>query len=146
MNREQESLKAFIGIRRTSDNLLKLAKLHVQQHQLTINEFAVLELLLHKGCQPAQVITNSILISNSSTTYVIDRLCQKGLVTRRKDASDGRVNMVGLTEKGYTMIQEIFPSHAQTIQSAFDSLSEDEIKSLRASLKKLSKHIQNNLL
>ena len=75
MDRELESLKAFIGLRRTSDNILKLAKKDMQQHQLTINEFAVLELLFHKGCQPVQVITDKILISNSSTTYVIDRLC-----------------------------------------------------------------------
>lgn len=146
MYREQESLKAFIGIRRTSENLGKVSKADVQKHQLTINEFGVLELLYHKGCQPVQVITDKILISNSSTTYVIDRLCQKGLVTRRKDAKDGRMFIVGLTDEGQRLISMIFPQHAQTITQAFECLSDEEIFTLRQTLKKLSQHIENNVL
>src|SRR5699024_12687805 len=70
MTRMEESLKAFVGIKRTNDILEKLVKNDAQQYGLNISEFAVLELLYNKGPQPINRIQERILIANSSTTYI----------------------------------------------------------------------------
>ena len=70
MTRMEESLKAFVGIKRTNDILEKLVKNDAQQYGLNISEFAVMELLYHKGPQPINRIQERILIANSSTTYI----------------------------------------------------------------------------
>lgn len=49
MNQQQEALKAYIGLLRTSHRLEQLAKQDVTCYDLNITEFSVLELLLHKG-------------------------------------------------------------------------------------------------
>ncbi|HBV07865.1 MAG TPA: MarR family transcriptional regulator, partial [Enterococcus faecalis] len=56
MSQQQEALKAYIGLLRTSHQLEQLAKQDVTCYDLNITEFSVLELLLHKGPQTIQKI------------------------------------------------------------------------------------------
>ncbi|UUX34297.1 MarR family winged helix-turn-helix transcriptional regulator [Fundicoccus culcitae] len=145
MDRQEEALKAFIGLKRTQDLFDTILKKDVTQHGLTLNEFAVLELLYHRGEQAVQKIKERILIASSSTTYVIDRLCSKGYVTRRPDQVDKRVIYVNLTESGHSLIESMFPEHAELIESLFSQLTTEEIHVLRENLKLISQTIRENL-
>ncbi|MGX7091921.1 MarR family winged helix-turn-helix transcriptional regulator [Hutsoniella sourekii] len=138
MDRTQESLKAFVGVRRTADKLAQLVKEDVKRYNLNINEFGVLELLYHKGDTSIQHIKNKILIASSSTTYIIDKLCEKGLVERYRDDEDRRIIYASLTDPGRALIEEIFPCHAETIRKAFDQLSDEELADFRRILKIVS--------
>lgn len=144
MDRKTEALKAFIGVRRTSDLLLKKARADAKQYGLNINEFAVLELLLHKGPCTVQGITEKILIANSSTSYIIDQLSDKGYVSRESHCSDRRVCIVSLTDEGKELISSLFPGHASMIEEAFSVLSDDEIDQFRNILKKISGHLSES--
>ena len=138
MNRTVESLKAFVGIQRTSEILDRIVRKDSRKHGLNLNEFAVLELLLNKGPQPIQQIKEKILIASSSTTYLVDKLCDKGLVERIVDSQDRRVIYASLTPSGKELIERIFPSHAQLITKSFDKLDDEELEQLRYLLKKLN--------
>ena len=100
MDRIEESLKAFVGIKRTNDLLEKSVKKDVRSYGLNISEFAVLELLYNKGPQPINRIQERILIANSSTTYVLDKLQKKEYIVRQKDENDKRSMIVLVTDKG----------------------------------------------
>lgn len=143
LDRQSESLKAFVGIRRTSDKFNQLDRLTTQQHNLNLNEFAVLELLLHKGDTPIQQIKEKILIASSSTTYIIDQLVKKGLVTRVPCGQDRRVTYASLTPSGKELIESIFPIHAQVIEEVFEVLSDDELLHLKTLLKRISGKIDS---
>lgn len=138
MNRKEEALKAFVGVRRTNEKLNQLDRSTTQKHNLNLNEFAVLELLLHKGDTPIQQIKEKILIASSSTTYIIDQLTKKGLVTRVPCSNDRRVTYASLTPSGRELIEEIFPIHAEAIDKAFSVLSEEELANFRDYLKRIS--------
>lgn len=138
MDRTKESLNSFVGLNRTVDHLMKIVKKDVQRHGLNVTEFAVMELLYNKGDQPIQRIGNRVLIASSSITYVVDKLEEKGCVRRQRDEHDKRVTNASLTEKGYAMMDEIFPDHASTLESTFSVLTNDELTVLQQALKKLS--------
>lgn len=138
VNRTKESLNTFIGLNRTLDHLEKIVRKDVQRHGLNITEFAVMELLYNKGDQPIQRIGNKVLIASSSITYVVDKLEEKGCVIRRRNNKDKRVTNASLTEKGRTMMDQIFPEHAETLESTFSVLTDAEITTLQKALKKLS--------
>lgn len=138
MDRVEESLKAFVGIKRTNDLLEKSVKKDVRRYGLNISEFAVMELLYNKGPQPINRIQERILIANSSTTYVLDKLQEKNYVVRERDDHDKRSMTVKLTEEGQTLIGDIFPSHASLLSSLFDELSDDELDQFRDMLKRIS--------
>lgn len=138
MNRTEESLKALVGIKRTNDTLDRIVKQDMKNYGLNITEFAVMELLFHKGDQPIQKVKERILVASSSTTYVIDQLVKKAYVTRRQDTTDKRITYAVLTDKGHKLMEDIFPQHEQTIEQAFSTLEDEELSILRTALKKIS--------
>jgi MarR family 2-MHQ and catechol resistance regulon transcriptional repressor len=138
MTRSEEALKTFVGIKRTNDRLNKAVKVDVKNYGLNVNEFTVLEVLFHRGKLQVQQIKELILIANSSTTYIIDKLCQKKLVKRVQDKIDRRITYVDLTDEGYQLMKESFPKHEQTILSLFDRLDDEELVEMKRLLKKMN--------
>lgn len=139
MSSEQvnQSLKLFIVLSRAyravNENVNKL----IQTYGLNPTEFAVMELLYHKGDQPLQQIGGKILLASGSITYVVDKLEQKGLLKRVACPKDRRVTYAQITEKGKSFIEDVFPDHAKQIDTLMSKLSEDEKESAIMILKKL---------
>ncbi|MBK3720283.1 HTH-type transcriptional regulator MhqR [Staphylococcus arlettae] len=143
MDRTKSSMNAFIGLNRTLDYLEKIVREDVKQYGLNITEFAVLELLYNKGDQPIQRIRERVLIASSSISYVVDKLEEKGCVTRIRNQQDKRIINASLTQQGRHIMDEIFPKHAETIQSKFSILTDEELQTLQNTLKKLSAPTNN---
>jgi MarR family transcriptional regulator, 2-MHQ and catechol-resistance regulon repressor len=139
MGNEQvnQSLKLFIVLSRAcravNENVNKL----IQTYGLNPTEFAVLELLYHKGDQPLQQIGGKILLASGSITYVVDKLEEKGYLRRVACPTDRRVTFAQITEKGKSFIEEIFPSHEQFIHELMSELSNEEKQTAIDLLKKL---------
>ena len=143
MDSTKSSMNAFIGLNRTLDYLEKIVREDVKQYGLNITEFAVLELLYNKGDQPIQRIRERVLIASSSISYVVDKLEEKGCVTRIRNQQDKRIINASLTQQGRHIMDEIFPKHAETIQSTFSILTDEELQTLQNTLKKLSAPTNN---
>ncbi|MBO8164171.1 MAG: MarR family transcriptional regulator [Brevibacillus sp.] len=109
----------------------------IKSHGLHPTEFAVLELLYHKGPQPLQQIGASILLASGSVTYVIDKLEKNGMLIREPCPKDRRVTHATLTQKGRSLMEQIFPTHAEVIRLAVSGLDEQEKKQAIALLRKL---------
>src|SRR2546426_7040009 len=65
-----------------------------------LSDFAVLEILLHKGPQPVNEIGRRVALTSGSITTAVDRLEAKGLVTREAHPDDRRARVVRLTARG----------------------------------------------
>jgi MarR family 2-MHQ and catechol resistance regulon transcriptional repressor len=100
-------------------------------------EFVTLEILLNKGPQTIQSISERILMANSSLTYVIDNLLDKKLISKRINSKDKRAFVIDLTTSGKDLISKLFVRHEQTIEELFNVLSKDEISAIGTNLKKL---------
>ncbi|MGN7117440.1 MarR family winged helix-turn-helix transcriptional regulator [Lysinibacillus odysseyi] len=127
MEQRNQALHAITVLLRASRSLEDLLKKDVAEYGLNATEFAVLELLYHKGEQPIQVIGKKILVASSSITYVIDKLEQKGFVKRRGCPTDRRVIYAVITEKGQALMEEIFPEHERKMEELFSILSPEEL-------------------
>ena len=122
----EKSLKLFIVLSRAYKAINEHVNKTIQTKGLNPTEFAVLELLYHKGDQPMQQIGGKILLASGSITYVVDKLEQKGLLRRIACPSDRRVTYAQITEQGKTFIEEIFPEHANQIDKLMSILSDSE--------------------
>lgn len=140
MDRLNEALKTFIAIKRNNNRLNDAVKKDVSNHNLNVNEFTVLEVLYSKGPQRIQQIKERILIANSSTTYIIDKLVDKNYVERTCDESDRRIYYAQLTPSGQKLMEEIFPDHEQMILRLFDNLDDNELLELKRLLRKLNNY------
>lgn len=137
MSYDKEYLKLTTVLFRSMQNIETVIKNDISSYQLNTSEFGVLELLFNRGKQPIQSIANRMLMANSSMTYVIDKLEDKNMISRTQDEVDKRITMIDLTKKGHQFFNSIFPNHVQTLKNIYQCLSEDELKVLIESLKKI---------
>jgi MarR family transcriptional regulator, 2-MHQ and catechol-resistance regulon repressor len=136
-NSTTNSLKLFIVLSRAYKAINEHVNKIIQANGLNPTEFAVLELLYHKGDQPMQQIGGKILLASGSITYVVDKLEQKGMLKRIACPKDRRVTYAQITEEGKNFIQDVFPEHAQQIDKLMSSLTESEKLEAIDLLKKL---------
>ena len=68
----------------------------IERTELGDSDFRVLEALLHKGPLPVNTIGPAVRLTPGSISVAVDRLVQKGLVSRNDHASDRRVRQVEL--------------------------------------------------
>ncbi|MHC0038638.1 MarR family winged helix-turn-helix transcriptional regulator [Pseudoneobacillus sp. C159] len=133
----KHSLKLFIVLSRAYKAINEHVNKVIQAKGLNPTEFAVLELLYHKGDQPLQQIGGKILLASGSITYVVDKLEVKGLLQRAACPKDRRVTYAQITESGKKFIDDIFPEHELRIHELMSSLTQDEKETAIELLKKL---------
>lgn len=132
-----QSLKLFIVLSRAYKAVNEHVNKFIQEKGLNPTEFAVLELLYHKGEQPLQQIGGKILLASGSITYVVDKLEQKGLLKRVACPNDRRVTYAQISVDGKKFIESVFPEHERKINDLMSVLSDDEKRTATDLLKKL---------
>ncbi|MFS0613333.1 MarR family winged helix-turn-helix transcriptional regulator [Lederbergia ruris] len=139
---EELSLKLFVVLTRALDSIKKRVEENIKGLGLNTTEFAVLELIYHKGDQPIQKIGEKVLIASSSITYVVDKLEKKKLLERKPCPKDRRITFAAITTEGKELMDDVFPKHTLAIQEILAGLDVDEKKQLIEQLKKLGFHAQ----
>lgn len=137
-----QSLKLFIVLSRAYRALNEHVNKRIQRYGLNPTEFAVLELLYHKGDQPLQQIGGKILLASGSMTYVIDKLEKKEYILRVACPEDRRVTYAQITAKGKKLIEQVFPSHKNEIDRIMSVLSEEEQETAIQLLKRIGLSIK----
>ena len=82
------TLQLVIAIARSYQAIEQGVRPQLVGQGLTLTEFAVLEVLYHKGALPLGEIRDRILVTGASTTYVVKKLETRGLMRRRTSAED----------------------------------------------------------
>ena len=131
------SLKLWVVLARAHRALAARARQDIERHTLLASEFAVLEVLYHKGTLPVGEVAERVLLTSGSMTHVIDKLERRGLLVRRPCAEDHRVTYLGITTAGRTLMASIFPLHAEEIRRATAGISPEEKRLLTVLLKRL---------
>lgn len=139
------ALKLFVVLSRAHRAISEHTRRDQERHGLGATEFAVLEALYHKGPLLVGEVGARILLTSGSTTYVIDKLEQRDLVSRRPCDTDRRALYVDLTREGKALIRRIFPAHAKAVEAAMAGLSLEEQKQVTELLKRLGHTAQETL-
>ncbi len=119
--------------------LTRYATAGIEETGLGLSDFAVLEVLLHKGPLPVNTIGPLVDLTPGSISIAIDRLFAKGLVSRVESAEDRRIRIVALTRRGKNLIVTAFRKHSGQMKKVFSELSAEELRGLEAMLKKVGK-------
>ncbi|WP_223067701.1 MarR family winged helix-turn-helix transcriptional regulator [Paenibacillus caui] len=134
-----DSLKLFTVLSKAYRALMDRAVRDMKQYGLSASEFAILEVLYHKGSIPLQHIGEKVLITSGSITYNIDKLEKRGLLKRVPCEQDRRVIYAEITASGKELFDDIFPRHAAFVDGMMPGLSAQEKRELTEQLKKLGK-------
>jgi len=111
----------------------------VAETGISDTDFRVLEVLLHKGPLPVNTIGPKVHLTPGSISVAVDRLLERGLVSRLESPDDRRVRVVALTKSGKDVIVPIFRKHSAEIARMFADASPNELQTLEKVLKKAGK-------
>ena len=127
-------LRAHAALVRALDRELE------QEHGLPLTHY---EVLLHLDNAPDRRLRMSdlaetVLLSQSGVTRLVDRLERAGLVVRRPCTNDGRVLYAVLTDDGRARLAEARPTHLAGVRERFLSRFDDrELDELAAAWERI---------
>lgn len=144
-NNHEPALHVWMVLWKAAHSVRENALRQIASMDLGLTDFTVLELLLHKGPLPVNVIGTKVFLTSGSVTTAVDRLESRDLVVRGVDSADRRTRIVHLTEKGRKTIECAFEAHRREMEEVFAPLSDAERRELVTLLKKLGLHAQQFL-
>jgi len=134
-----------IALGRALQAIQRQVRPHLAASGLAVTEFAVLEALYHKGPLRLGEIRDRILVTGASTTYVVKKLEERGLMRRKVYAEDYRVVLGELTAKGRALIEEVFPVHVNLLQRATAALTVSQKRDVSRLLRILGEHARDTI-
>jgi MarR family 2-MHQ and catechol resistance regulon transcriptional repressor len=133
------TLQLIIALGRAMQAIERGVRPHLTDSGLGLTEFAVLEVLYHKGALALGEIRDRILVTGASTTYVVKKLEDRGLMRRRTSAKDQRVVFGELTPKGRTLMDKVFPAHVDRLRDVTAGLAASEKRAASQLLRRLTR-------
>lgn len=108
-----------------------------RRHGLGEGDFDVLAALRRAGApfeRTPSDLAESTMVTTGAMTKRIDRLEERGLVTRRASDTDGRGRVVALTSEGRELIDRAFTDHMINEHRLLDALSPEQRAGLETAL------------
>jgi MarR family transcriptional regulator for hemolysin len=117
-----------------------------RRHGLTRAQWAVLAKLERTEGLKQTEIADLMEMQPITLTRLIDKLCDAGLIERRSDETDRRVNRLYLTEAAKPLMAKLATLRAEITQTALASLSNADTHRLVDELETIKDNVREALL
>jgi MarR family 2-MHQ and catechol resistance regulon transcriptional repressor len=131
------AVETYVKLLRAARAVTARVEPRLTAYGLTTTQLGVLEAILHKGALTHRELGRKVLTSAANMTDVIDKLEARGLVRRVRSPADRRQVKVELSPCGRSLIEDIFPRHAQDIAAAMAGLDAAALAELGELLRSL---------
>lgn len=128
--RERAAHEAFSSLGRAVGTLRCAGSQRLVRLGISMTHFHVLTLLRHHDAMPMGRLAEILDASMSSTTGIIDRMEEKGLVERVRVSDDRRIVLVRSTAAGLALIDEAELVKSEIIVSAISRLAPAQLDRL----------------
>jgi MarR family transcriptional regulator, 2-MHQ and catechol-resistance regulon repressor len=146
MPERSTAMHLWLVLMKAHRTMVRHAERSIEALDMCLSDFAVLELLLHKGPQKLTEIGRTIELTSGATTTAVDRLEARELVARASEEGDRRARRVSLTPQGEKLIRGAFAEHTRAMEQAASSLTKTERAALTQLLKKLGTSAEQQLV
>ena len=103
---------------------------------ITSSQFSVLDVLYTKGEMRICELIEKLLSTSGNITVVVKNMEKKGWLYRKSCPRDKRAFLVGLTDEGKKLFENLLPEHRKEIEETYGILSDEERRELIRILKK----------
>ncbi|MEZ5125054.1 MAG: MarR family transcriptional regulator [Thermoleophilia bacterium] len=104
---------------------------------LTMGQFKAMAMVTSTGPQPVGELGRRLGLSEPAASLLVDRLEERGLVTRERDAHDRRRTLVTATSAAEGLAARLREGREGTLASLLEALSDDELRGLTCGLRAL---------
>ncbi|KRK35424.1 MarR family winged helix-turn-helix transcriptional regulator [Loigolactobacillus bifermentans] len=117
---------------------------HGHSRQPQQGQLRVLRLLADKGQLTNSQIVEALDIRPSSASALVNKLEERGFITRQPDENDKRILQIVLTEAGQNFLDNSHQLKDELSESLFAGLTADEQQQLTQLMAKLVQHLEDN--
>lgn len=83
---------------------------------VTVTQFRTLVVLQAHGSTPLNVLARRLGVNSSTALRTVDRMIAAGLAQRRANESDRREVVIGLTDRGHSLVDEVTEVRRRAIE------------------------------
>src|SRR2546426_12535819 len=123
---DSSGVHLWLVLMKAHRTLERHARCSIEPSGLGSSDFAILELLLHRGRQPVNAIGRRVDLTSGAITSAVDRLEGQGLVVRTADPEGRRTRLVSPTPKGTAGTRAALRGHKRAAEGATRSLTTAE--------------------
>jgi DNA-binding MarR family transcriptional regulator len=105
--------------------------------ELTISMWRVLAVLLHNGPLFMTNLAELTTVEPSTLSRLVGTMQRRGLVTRKRNGSDGRHVRVSLSTRGAALTTRLLPAAAELQERMIAGMAAADVALLRRLLKKM---------
>lgn len=130
-----ERVKAMLNIKYTANWFDNIGNEMLKEFNISVQQYNILRILRGAGKEITVKTVKSRMIEKSpNSTRLMDKLCEKDLIERRRCENDRRLVYVEISAKGLKLLDKI---KIEDLHSEMDSITESEAKTLNRILDKI---------
>lgn len=129
-------MKILIGLNRAVNTINRRSTKILSAYDLTLGQFAVLEVLYHKGAMTIGQVQEKILSSSGTMPLIVSNLEKRGYIIRQADCKDRRRCILDITDKAKELVSFAYPQNEKEIIEMMKIWTDEEKEQLSALLKK----------
>lgn len=134
---ESANMRAVVNVRYTANFLSALSNSFMTKYGLTMPQFNILRILRGAGdVMAVNTIKDRMVEKSPNTTRLMDKLIDKGFISRERCENDRRVVYVKITDKGLDLLAKLDAAMKKT-DLIPKNLSDEEAQLLSDLLDKL---------
>ena len=131
------ALKSFFSLGMAHNAVVEQINNYIKTTGLNPIQFAIVDILGHKGALKISEIYAQMLIKSGNKTMILDSLEKKGLVKRIYSKNDRREIIIELTTTGQKFFNSNNKAYSEFVEQTISILSQADQKALIALLSKI---------
>ena len=130
--RDWGASKAIVGILRADSKAAQALERALGEADLTLPQFNILMVLAASpgGRLPTFELNAQLVSTPPNTSWLSDRMQERGFVRKARSPEDGRVVIMSLTEKGWKTLGKAAPLVFDAERELVSGFSRDELRTL----------------
>lgn len=130
--RDWDASKAVVSILRADSKAAQAIERALARADLTLPQFNVLMVLANsaEGRIPLYELNAQLVSTPPNTTWLTNRMVERGFVTKSRDAKDGRVVLIEITEQGWATLASAAPLVFETEKTLLKGFTKTELRTL----------------
>jgi MarR family transcriptional regulator, 2-MHQ and catechol-resistance regulon repressor len=134
----KRALAVYDGLRRATDTIERWLDRQLEEFEVTMHQFALLDLLRRRGPLNQVTACEALHDGESNLAFLASTLEKRGWLERRVDANDRRNRMLHVTPEGRKLAAILAPLHACLIRAQVSALTRRDQAALQRLCEKLA--------
>lgn len=127
----EDALKVAADLQPAMNKLIVIFQRTTEGSRLTTSQVSIMNQLKNRGPSRVSTIAKAELIRMPTASNALYQLESRGLVERRRDASDRRGVLVALTELGYTELATVSRQRSEALANILRWLEPEDLETAR---------------